>query len=346
MNSNLLIIKTKKISEHFNRDIEYYLGNFSYEDYDYISDCKNRRILFVVELNSLGYDFEILQWLEAIEDKHNFFEGSIAGIIIKSNSELYTKSAAQDIVFHCNSMGLKFIGHSVVEMTKNYVNFQTWKKTLKKKLKDIAKDNSIDLIQRIADFNYPNCNKKILALHSSSYKTSNTINLWGLVKKELFELTCKDISEIHIENGTVVDCKGCSFQTCIHYGKQHSCFYGGVMIEEVLPAIESADTIVWICPNYNDSISSNMLAVINRLTVLYRQISFHNKIFYAVIVSGSSGSDSLAKQLIGSLNINKGFILPPYFSIMETANDPLKILEIEGVRDRAYEIAKRISSKC
>jgi multimeric flavodoxin WrbA len=116
------------------------------------------------------------------------------------------------------------------------------------------------------------------------------------------------------------------------------------MVEEVLPAIEAADVIVWVCPNYNDSVSANMLAVINRLTVLYRQISFHDKMCFAVVVSGNSGSDSVTKQLIGALNINKGFQLPPYFSIMATANDPLKVLEIDGINEKAESMAKNIES--
>lgn len=162
-----------------------------------------------------------------------------------------------------------------------------------------------DLFVRMKTFTWPRGNK-ILALHSSAYTTSNTLGLWHLVKENLMTMGIKS-TDLHIENGTVVDCKGCAFQTCIHFGKDRNCFYGGVMVKEILPAIEASDIIVWICPNYNDSISANLLAVINRLTVLYRQISFSDKAFYAVIVSGNSGSDALAKQLIGALNINKGF---------------------------------------
>lgn len=345
MNSNLLVIKSKGITEEFNHDVDNYLSDYTHEIFDFNSACKNRRILFVIELNSLGYDLEFLDWLSSIGD-NDYFKGSVAGIIIRSSSDLYTKSMAQDIIFHCNLMGLKFIGHSVVEITKDYNNFKTWKKTINKSLKEIAAINTVDLIERIINFECNKTTNKILALHSSSYKTSNTLSLWNLVKRKLIDMNCSDVSEIHIENGTVVDCKGCSFQTCIHYGKQHSCFYGGIMTEEVLPAIEEADTIIWICPNYNDSVSANMLAIINRLTVLYRQMSFHNKTFFAVIVSGSSGSDSLAKQLIGALNINKGFVLPPYFTIMETANDPLKVLEIEGIVEVADAFAHKINREC
>ena len=344
MNSKLLVIKSSKISDDFNNYIETCLVDIPYEIYDYKIECKNRKILFVAELNKIGYDLELLAWLTFVSGERDFFENSIAGIIIKSSSDLYTKTMAQDIILHTNSMGLSFIGHSVIEMTKGYANFKTWQKTMDKSLIEIAEINCTLLAKRIYDYKEKNkASKKVLALHSSSYKTSNTLGLWHLVSKKL---KCKDINEIHIENGTVVDCKGCSFQTCIHYGKQHSCFYGGIMVEEVLPAIEESDVIVWICPNYNDSVSSNMLAVINRLTVLYRQISFHDKTFFAVIVSGSSGSDALAKQLIGALNINKGFHLPPYFALMETANDPLYVLKLAGIEEKSEKMAENLNQRC
>lgn len=107
------------------------------------------------------------------------------------------------------------------------------------------------------------------------------------------------------------------------------------MTESVLPAIEKADGIAWLCPNYNDSISANLTAVINRLTVLYHKMSFYNKNMYGVIVSGNSGSDSVAKQLIGSLNINKGFRLPHHAIITAVANDPDAIYSVDGIEKKA-----------
>ncbi|WDC84159.1 NAD(P)H-dependent oxidoreductase [Caloramator sp. mosi_1] len=96
-----------------------------------------------------------------------------------------------------------------------------------------------------------------------------------------------------------------------------------------LPAIEEADAVVFICPNYNDAVSANLSAVINRITALYRRNPFYDKMLFSVIVSGNSGGDSVAKQLIGALNINKGFILPPYFAIMEIANDMGEIKKLK-----------------
>jgi multimeric flavodoxin WrbA len=316
------------------------IDSFNVEYYTDGMSLKNRKILLVATLDDLGYDIPLITWLSGL--KEDTFKGSFSGLIITSNSEYYTKSMAQDILLHSNRKGLGFVGHSVLEVVRNYKNFQTWEKILKKPLEEIAILHGKQLIERINSFVIKE-KHNVLALHSSSRKTSNTLGLWYLVKRHIENL---ELNEIHVENGTVVDCKGCQFQTCIHYGKHHSCFYGGIMVEEVLPAIEVSDAIVWICPNYNDSVSANMLAVINRLTVLYRQMSFHDKACYAVIVSGNSGSDSVAKQLIGALNINKGFQLPPYFTIMATANDPLKVLEIEGIESQALTMAKGINTFC
>ena len=47
---------------------------------------------------------------------------------------------------------------------------------------------------------------------------------------------------------------------CLHYGEQGECFYGGVMVQEVYPAIREADAVVLLCPNYNDALSANLTA--------------------------------------------------------------------------------------
>lgn len=116
------------------------------------------------------------------------------------------------------------------------------------------------------------------------------------------------------------------------------------MVEEIYPAILDCDILIMLCPNYNDSISANMSAVINRLTALYRKTKFFDKYFYSIIVSGSSGSDILAQQLISALNINKSFMLPPRFALMETANNPGDVEKVENIREKAREFAENIKS--
>ena len=41
---------------------------------------------------------------------------------------------------------------------------------------------------------------------------------------------------------------------CLHFGERGSCFYGGVMVENVYPAVKKADGILLLAPNYNAAI--------------------------------------------------------------------------------------------
>ena len=43
------------------------------------------------------------------------------------------------------------------------------------------------------------------------------------------------------------------------------------------PAIMECDALVMLCPNYNDAISANLAAFINRLTALLRKTKFYDK---------------------------------------------------------------------
>ena len=86
-------------------------------------------------------------------------------------------------------------------------------------------------------------------------------------------------------------------------------------------------------------------SLINRLTALYRNTPFSDKYLYAIIVSGYSGGDIVAQQLIGSLNMNKAFILPPHFALMETANAPGSIEHIPHINALATEFAGEISGR-
>jgi len=117
-----------------------------------------------------------------------------------------------------------------------------------------------------------------------------------------------DITEICLRNGTLEDCAGCPYTTCLHFGEQGGCFYGGVMVQEVYPAIREADAAGLLCPNYNDALSANLTAAINRLTALYRTTSFADKAVFAIVVSGYSGGDIVACQAAGAMNMNKGLL--------------------------------------
>jgi multimeric flavodoxin WrbA len=314
------------------------------KDIDQNVDLRNKKLVFAVELDEAGLCLSILNILSKLYKLgSDLLLGSEGILLIHINSDLYTKSSAATIIFLANSIGCRFIGHPIVEATCNFNNFSTWQKTLNLSLEEICMEQCKKLGQRfIEDMSISKPNPNILVLHASLRTTSNTLLLWNMIKNKLSDC---NINEFHVENGTVKDCTGCSFKTCMHYSAQSSCFYGGIMVEEIYPAIENADAILWVCPNYNDAISANLTAVINRMTALYRKTPFYNKTLFSIIVSGSSGSDSVAKQLLDALNVNKGFRLPPNFTIMETANDPRSILKVENIEKKAERFAENIMNE-
>lgn len=306
-----------------------------------LPDLINKKILFALEIDDCGFNNTLFSIISKLYKRgKNSLSSSSAILIVQSPNELYTKSSSQNIIFLLNQIGCSFIGHPLIEATKDLNNFMTWKKRLGLELDNVYFHLCKKLIKNFMKKHYKIIyNPNILALHASSYETSNTLMLWNMVKENLNNCT---INEFHVENGTITDCKGCSYIACKHYSENDSCFYGGTITKELLPSIKKADCIIWICPNYNDAISAKLMAVINRLTVLYRKIKFYDKTIFSIIVSGNSGSDSVAKQLIGALNINKGFHIPPNFSLMATANDPKSILNVDDIDLKSKEFADHI----
>lgn len=308
-----------------------------------LPDLRNQKIIFALELDHCGGSGPMIEMLSALCQRGPYpLQGATAALLVNSQGELYTKSAAAQLIFITNQLGACFIGHPLVEATGSLNNFATWQKTMDLSLEEISLVLSKQLGNRLlAHRSTPLLHPKLVFLHSSFRATSNTLTLWQLIADHLQDWDCQ---ELYVENGSVFDCFGCSYRACVEYGQRKSCFYGGVMTEKILPAVEAADILVWICPNYNDAISSNLMAVINRLTTLYRQIRFYDKTIFSVIVSGNSGGDSIARQLIDALNINKGFYLPPDFALMETANDRGSVLKIPDIEEKARQFAAHMKA--
>lgn len=307
-----------------------------------LQDYRDKKLLFVLNIDNTGFDIRMLNFLSKLREKDIYaFHNSLGAVLAYSKTEFGTKRSAQDIIFLANSMGCAFIGHPLVEATKNMNNFLTWQKTIDLSLEEICYELSSRLGKRLMENNFKKLvNPNITVLYSTPHKFSNTLNLWRMVSDNLKDF---NVNEILIENGKILDCKGCSYKLCQHYAKKNTCFYGGFMVENILPAIEESDCVVWLCPNYNDSLSANLTATINRLTVLCHKHSFYNKSMFGVVVSGNSGSDSVAKQLIGALNINKGFRLPGYAILSETANDPKSVLKIKDIQKKALGFAENFT---
>ena len=343
---NKLIVLKFGTSERLDKMLQFSIMEYEYHiitNMDEMKDLHNKKILFAVELGNTGINIELMIFLNKIQSGTFLMANSIGGIIINSHNELFSRSIARQTIFYANMAGCMFPGRPLSEAIGSLNSFKT-QQTITKgstSLEDILLMDSKNVVKRIMNQKKKKLlNPKILALYSGNFKTSNTYALWNMVKENLNNC---EINEIHIENGSVVDCKGCSYKACKHYSQSTNCFYGGIMVEEIYPAILDCDVLMMLCPNYNDSINANMSAVINRLTALYRKTKFYDKYFYSIIVSGFSGSDIIAQQLISALNINKTFILPPNFALMETANNPGDVEKIQNIREEAKEFAMKIN---
>ena len=299
------------------------------------------RVIFALAPDALGQDLTFHTWLSRhYPEPGGQLAGVRAGILVAVAGEEYSKAAATQAIWQLNSRGCAWIGHPLVEYTKDFKNYATWEKATGKKGREICLEQCRGLARRLLDWDPLPPGQKIAVLYASQRQLSNTFDLWRMVKKKL---RGPQVTEVHINNGIMQDCRGCSFTGCLHYAQQQGCFYGGMVVSEVYPAVEAADDLVFVCPNYNDAISANMMAVINRLTALYRTHSFHQKRLWGLIVSGNSGGDVVARQLLGALCLNKGFYLPGNFALLATANDPGSIKLIPGIEEKAADFARRLS---
>lgn len=297
------------------------------------------KVIFAIELNDGGLNPEYLRFLHAFRSKSIDLSNYVAGIIVDGKGELYTKSIGREFVFAANYCGCRFPGRPLVEATGSLHNFNIQANNLNTDVLSAYRIEVCNLVKRINDFSAINReNPKLLVLHSAKESQSNTYTLWSIVKEKLKNKGII-IQEISLRNGTLQDCGACTYETCLHYGENDSCFYGGTMVKEVYPALKKCDGLLLICPNYNDSVSAHIMAVINRMTALYRKVPFWDKELFAIIVSGYSGSDILAEQLISSLNMNKAFRLPGNFAYMETANNRGEARAIEGIEEKMSSFA-------
>jgi len=302
---------------------------------------ENRRILFAVSLNEGGINHTFSDLLFFLRTHPDALKNCVGGILVDCDSDLYTKAAGRELVLAASMAGCTFPGRCLVEITASLQNYAVQARNANCSPEEAYRLAASDLVDRILAFaplkhQRPN----ILVLHASSHRTSNTLALWSRVRGQL-EARC-DITEIGLRNGTLEDCSGCPYTMCLHFGEQEDCFYGGVMVQEVYPAIRAADAVVLLCPNYNDALSANLTAAINRLTALYRTSPFTDTAVFAIIVSGYSGGDIVASQVVSAMNMNKSFWLPSNFCMLETANDAGTALRLPGIETRLTEFSENI----
>lgn len=308
------------------------------------------KYLFLVGLDDIGEcheanDFIRKHWKAYKTNGVCELTGITIALIVLSSNDLFTKTYAKKFIFLLNQMGAACIGHPLLEITSGYSNLKTWASNLALSLEETASHLIHQLVARLGE-DQPRKKKhlRILVLHAGDEKRSNTLMLWKMLEEKLEKRYAHkiEIRKLHVEDGQIRDCFGCSYATCTYHALNKSCFYGGYVVEELFPEIEKADYVVWVCPNYNDALSAKLTALINRLTALYRTVSFREKHILGVVVSANSGNDTVASQLIGALCINKGFRLPPSFVMMAQANAPGDILKIKSMGEQVDQYASKL----
>ena len=312
-------------------------------------DAAPLRILFAVHLGSSGINLELFRWLKAMRLNPQLLKGCVGGVIVDGDGDLYTKSVGRQLVLAANACGCAFPGRPYVEGTGTLTNFNIQARNRNTDVLTAYYEEARDMVGRVMDFHkLRGCGgtegrPKLLMLHASRAKTSNTYSLWCLAKKEI-EAGGVEVQEISLRNGEIQDCRGCPYKACLHFGEKGSCFYGGPMVEEVYPALRESDGLLMLCPNYNDAVDANLTAAINRLTALYRKVPFYDKSLFSIIVSGYSGSDIIGGQLVGALNMNKAFRLPSGYCTMATANDPGSAVKIPGIEAKMASYGRHVAA--
>lgn len=320
----------------------------SFEDFMSEADSgrlQNRKIIFAVEIPKSGINLEAYRIIDYLQGSgEETLRGSVGGVVVDGQTQLYTKDMGRRLIFAANLTGCTFPGKPLTEATESLSNFKVLSRLWQTNLDGAYLNSCLELIKKIWEFKSEPCEKpKILVIHAGSHKTSNSLALWSMTAAHLKNRAY--VEEISVRNGQVWDCRGCKYEDCLHFGEKGDCFYGGVMVEKVYPAIIKCDIMILLCPNYNDSVSANIMAFINRLTAVFRANDFSKKKVYAIVVSGYSGGDIVAQQIIGAININKSFILPAGFAMMETANDPGDVEKIQDIDSKAEKFAERILEK-
>lgn len=304
-------------------------------------DLRGKRVLFALSTDEGGMDGPTLALLRRLRLEKDAMQGSCAAVLLDGAGELYTKQLAQDVVFAANGTGCAFMGKPLVEGTGSLYNQHILAARLGLTPEQTYRTRARGLVRRLETFQPPRFRRpRLLMLHASESGRSSTLWMGREICRRLSD-AC-EITELSLRNGTIHDCRGCSYRTCLHFAENGGCFYGGAISETVLPAIRDCDAMLFLCPNYNDAVGANISALFNRLTSLLLQSELYDKYLFGIVVSGYSGGDLVARQLLGAMCLNKTAMLPPRFCLLRTANDLPTAQHAPDTAQCLDEFARRI----
>ncbi len=334
-----VVLPENEASPKLLEELRYSLRGMDYTVQHDLSNLSGK-VIFAIALDECGCNESYYRMLRYLRGHRKALLGCTAGLVVSATGEVYTKSVARIFAGSANASGCAFIGRPLVEATGSLRNFHTQAAVRGTDVYGAYHAAIREMAERLLAWEGPPPIKRIVAVHASLRNTSNTLSLWNLVKKHLHSVEIREISLV--TDGSVADCSGCSYTACMHFGSTGGCVHGDTIVRNVFPALRESDALVMVCANYNDTLSANLTAFVNRMTSLFRQARFYDKQLFGIVVSGYSGGDLVARQLISALNMNKSFYLPPYFDMLETANDAGSLVKLPGIEERAEAFANRI----
>lgn len=299
---------------------------------DQLHPMEGRRVLFAISLLHGGVNLGWYAMLSAIRQDKRFFEGCCGAVLVDGDGELYTKSAAREIVFAANQAGCAFMGAPLIEATGSLENFHIRAMLRHTDYLTAYTSCAGELVERLlADTPPVRQHPNLMVLHASNRKTSKHHRIVGADGAPASGPGGRPSSE---PGGTApwpTATAASSAPACTSVRRDGASTAASSWTRYIPPS--ATPTACCGCaPNYNDALAANLTACINRLTALFRTTPFYNKDLYAIIVSGYSGGDIVAQQLISALCMNKAFRLPPRFCMLETANDAGAAVKLPGHR--------------
>lgn len=182
-------------------------------------------------LGTSGINLELYRLIRFLREHPDFLNGFVGGLLVDSENDLYSKSAAKDLVFAANCAGCAFVGRPLVEGTRTLSNYTIVSNNLGTDLMGAYRESAAGLVKEVlgTDCVRKKC-PKVLVLHASSHKTSNTYAIWNRVKEQLPEM---EIREDRASKRYAFRLRRMPVQDAAPFWRQGSCFYGGVMVEDV-----------------------------------------------------------------------------------------------------------------
>lgn len=133
--------------------------------------------------------------------------------------------------------------------------------------------------------------KKILLIEASPRKGFST-----QVSKQI-ENTLSgnaEVQVIRVRELEILPCKGCAL--CLSRGSAH-CPHDSDDVRKVLAAMEHAEGVILVTPNYSLQVPGNLKILFDRLAFVFHRPRLFGKTFMPVVVQGVYGGRKIARYL-------------------------------------------------